>query len=313
MNIVKNIKSIICILIIALISTGSSFEDHSFYQDSSINEDSIKIRIIAIVPNRLPLNLTDQEKWRKFNWEIAAQAFRKNGIGVVDYQTSVKKFEICGLPFEDTEISKDKYAELCRQLEVDMIVIPHYGTCSSINPLLILSKMSWQVEVSYQFYWAEGDRFISRVDASATDEYISGILTTLSFPLYFASPYFGVTIFSIGLIADFMQTSSNDKHWRSAFRKAINDGLEPFFDTYLRSYGIRAFVLDIKPRKLLIDKGSIDGVRIGSYCNIYAAPTAIDSNYKGKGKIVDMDDFRAVIKIIKGEQFDKGDIVIINP
>ena len=82
----------------------------TLYTEPSIPRGQVKVTRVAIVPNRLPANLTDPEKWRAFNWKIAAEEFRKHGYEVIDYDTSVKSFEKSGLPVEDTHSSRDKYA-----------------------------------------------------------------------------------------------------------------------------------------------------------------------------------------------------------
>ena len=75
---------------------------NTFYYEPDVNRSSLSVNRVAIVPNRLPLNLTDPEKWRNYNWEIAARIFRDKGYDVVDYQTSINEFEKSGLPVEAT-------------------------------------------------------------------------------------------------------------------------------------------------------------------------------------------------------------------
>ena len=47
------------------------------YLDPAVPANTI-VRRVALVPNRLPANLLEPEKWRKFNWEVASKALRAN-------------------------------------------------------------------------------------------------------------------------------------------------------------------------------------------------------------------------------------------
>ena len=85
--------------------------DSKAYFDPSL-PGVIPVRRVALVPNRLPANLLEPEKWRRSNWDVAAKALRAKGYDVVDYDASVASFEKSALPIEDTHASRDKYAEL---------------------------------------------------------------------------------------------------------------------------------------------------------------------------------------------------------
>lgn len=307
---------------------------NSFYYEPTIKRNAIQIRRVAIVPNRLPLNLTDPEKWRKHNWEIAADVFRNNGFDVVDYSTSVNKFERSGLPVEDTKSARDKYAELSKQLAVDIIIIPYYGTFATAKMALLFTTMEWQSVVTYQFYLADEDVFISRLDASGVDRYTSGLFLICGIAVSFADPMIGLVTQVVGLIVDFSQTlfKSNDSHWEKAFKKAITEGLNPFLSTYKNSsssffnsteaedlnfddtddtnetinYSIRAQVIKVQSNLLLIDKGSKDGIRIDDHCTIFQK-----SGEMGQGEIVKMKENRAIVKVVSGDNFERGDTVVV--
>jgi len=87
----------------------------TIYSEKSIAPSDISIKKVAIVPNRLPLNLTDVEYWKKTNFEIIKTNLERKGYQVLDYNTSVRMFEESGLPVEDTKISLDKYADLAEK------------------------------------------------------------------------------------------------------------------------------------------------------------------------------------------------------
>lgn len=204
------------------------------FNEPTIEKREVNIRRIAIVPNRLPLNLTDPEKWRKYCWEQTAKILTANGYEVADYQSSLTVFNTSGLPLEDTKTSPDKYANCAQKLGVDCIITPYYGTFSSAKSALILTEMKWTAIATFQFYLYENDQFFSRIDMSGTDSYISGLLMLEVFLLNYISPAANSETFSLSLALafaiDFANTMlvSDDSRYRGAFKAAIKAGLKPF-------------------------------------------------------------------------------------
>jgi hypothetical protein len=80
----------------------------------------------------------------------------------------------------------------------------------------------------------EKDDFYARLDAGGRDRYTSGLLTTVGTGLLLAGDEklrdAAYIVQGVGLLVDLSQTlfRSNDSHWKTAFRKAIKNGLEPF-------------------------------------------------------------------------------------
>jgi hypothetical protein len=213
----------------------------TLYTEPSIPRGTIKISKVAIVPNRLPANLTDPEKWRSFNWKIAAEEFRKHGYEVVDYDTSVKSFEKSGLPVEDTHSSRDKYADLAQALAVDAIVIPYYGTQFNSKNYIFVNYFGYDGVATFQIYLAERNDFASRVDAFGESSFplgygtLAGLFLTIVFPLIGEPtlailgivPIIGEVVYDIS-----MMSKAPDTYWEQAFDKAIREGLQPFFSAF---------------------------------------------------------------------------------
>lgn len=223
-----------CLFILGLSLAGCVNAKKQLYYEPAIDRDAVRFKRVAIVPNRLPLNLIDPEKWRKFNWEVAAEFFRKHGLDVVDYETSIHAFENSGLPVEDTKSSRDKYAELAEQVVADVIIIPYYGTSATTKNFFLFASMKWESIVTFQFFLKDRNEFITRMDATGTDTYVSGLLMLPGLVLIYADPTIGGLISLTGSLIDLSQTlfRTSDSHWRSAFRKAINEGLTVFLETY---------------------------------------------------------------------------------
>lgn len=111
--------------------------DALVYREPSHLARRILISRVAIVPNRMPINVKNAGYWRRYNWSKIRELFEKKNIAVVDYESSVQLFEESGLPIEDRKASRDKYAELAKKLNVDAVVIPCYGTMFSVDGILI--------------------------------------------------------------------------------------------------------------------------------------------------------------------------------
>ena len=213
----------------------------TLYTEPSIPRGQVKVTRVAIVPNRLPANLTDPEKWRAFNWKIAAEEFRKHGYEVIDYDTSVKSFEKSGLPVEDTHSSRDKYADLAQALAVDAIVIPYYGTQFTSKNYILVNYFGYDGVATFQIYLTERNDFASRVDAFGESVFpvgygtLAGLGLTLigaitlepAISLLALVPILGEVGYDI-----YMMSKAPDLYWEQAFDKAIREGLQPFFSAF---------------------------------------------------------------------------------
>jgi len=235
---VKKILNIFLVTIFLIILFGCSSSHKSLiYNEPSIDLRKLDIHRIAIVPNRLPLNLTDPEKWRRYNWEVAKEYLVYHGFDVIDYHTSVAAFNESGLPLEDTKSSRDKYADLAQKLSVDAILIPYYGTQASMSSAFLVSKMNWTAVATFQVYSAEMNDFITRLDMTGNKGYTSGIFTALGFGLMFVDPSVGSLTLLGGTIFDMLFTvfKSQESHFKEAFKLAIAKGLDPFIYTFSKN------------------------------------------------------------------------------
>ena len=214
----------------------------TLYTEPSIPRGNVKIARVAIVPNRLPANLTDPEKWRAYNWKIAADEFRKHGYDVVDYDTSAKSFERSGLPVEDTHSSRDKYADLAQALAVDAIVIPYYGTQFNSKNYILVNYFGYDAVATFQIYLAERNDFASRVDAFGESSFpvgygtLAGVFFSVLGPTVFGSPELAL-VGLVGIIGEVvydvvMMSQAPDRYWEQAFDKSIREGLQPFFAAF---------------------------------------------------------------------------------
>jgi hypothetical protein len=224
----------------------------NLYFEPSIQRSEVRIRRVAIVPNRLPMNLADPESWRKYNWEQANLEFTKRGFEVVDYETSVRTFEASGLPLEDTPNSRDKLADLARELNVDAIIVPYYGTLFESNQVILVSEMHWKGVITFQVYLTSANDFFARLDLSGDTMWMAnyGTIFLLAASMSTPTPEYewvdgqmvekddptaaartGIFMFgAFYMIADFYYAIRGSKYmWRKSFKRAIQKGLEPFF------------------------------------------------------------------------------------
>lgn len=239
------IRSLSAALLLTLLTAGCVTTGRgTLYVEPSIPRGTVKVQKVAIVPNRLPANLTDPEKWRVFNWKIAADEFRKHGYEVVDYDTSVKSFERSGLPVEDTHSSRDKYADLAQALAVDAIVIPYYGTQFGSKNFVLVNDFEYSGLATFQVYLAERNDFAARVDAFGESRFPVGYLTVAGLVFSIGAPLVGVpSLALLGLVAILgeigyditMMSKAPDAYWELAFNAAIRQGLQPFFAAFPRN------------------------------------------------------------------------------
>jgi hypothetical protein len=178
----------------------------------------IKLHRIAVVPNRLPLNLSDPEKWRRHNYDVMAKDLKAHGFDVLDYETASKQFNEGGLPVEDTKSSRDKYAELAQKLGVDAIIVPYYGTFASASFNILWSSFQYTSVATLQIFDAKNNEFISRIDDSGKNGYNSSILLDYLIVPIFVDLWNGFT--------------PPDTRWGRAFNAGIRKGLEPFYARY---------------------------------------------------------------------------------
>ena len=223
------------------------------YLDPAVPANTI-VRRVALVPNRLPANLLEPEKWRKFNWEVASKALRAKGYDVIDYQTSVSAFEKAALPIEDTHSSRDKLAELASALGVDAILIPYYGTFASARPSFLIQSAEFSAVSTFQIYLPSRNDFASRLDTAGKAEYTTGILTLLgltsiilgaaqlsapcsSTPCDNSSQQAlgqalsltgGLFVLADMIVGVYYASKPTDSYWESAFDKSIRDSIDVF-------------------------------------------------------------------------------------
>ena len=219
------------------------------------------------MPNRLPANLLEPEKWRRRNWDIASAALKTSGYDVIDYQTSVNAFERSGLPVEDTHSSRDKYADLATALAVDAIIIPYYGTFASSRPSFLIQSAEFSTVTTLQVYVAERNDFGARIDASGTASYSTGYGTLAGLALLLTgtllqaqaascvpvAPRFdncnnsssnsqaqalqlsGGVLSLVDLVSGIYYASKSvDSYWESAFDKSIREAIQLFTVSFPR-------------------------------------------------------------------------------
>ena len=207
---------------------------HKLFLEPSLKSAGLSVRRVAVIPNRLPSSLRDPEKWRVFNWRTMKEQFALHGFEVVDYETSVAAFEKSGLPVEDTRSSRDKYADLAQALNVDLVVMPYYGTAAYSKGVVIINEYHFESVVTLQVYSTEHNDFIARLDTAGESNYSTGYLIAVGLLGTLSSEEGPRKLGLVCMISDLVigigqALVDADTRWQKAFNVALVEGLKPVF------------------------------------------------------------------------------------
>ena len=255
-----NLLLLACIFVTSLNSCFTVSSTARLYSEQSISADKVKIRTVAIIPNRMPINMQDPEKWRSFNWDLIAAQFTSKGFRVIDYNTTVNIFTRSGLPLEDTKSSRDKYAEFANEINAELIVIPYYGTSYNMQSGFLQNTHKFLSMGSLQFYYAPKNDFMARIDfdgefqttttaagaymlagflpmvgtltAETSTKYVSGIPVTTTDPPSPVWSTLSLVLDALFFITDLTAPTAPEPNWKKAFEKGIVKATDAFFEKY---------------------------------------------------------------------------------
>lgn len=238
-----------------LIGCGTS-GNASLYTEYSISPKDVTIQTVAILPNRLPVNLQDDEKWRRYNFDVLSEICKGKGYQIVNYSTAVEKFKASGLPLEDTKSSRDKYAELAEQLNADLLIFPYYSITYQRSGLLDIN--SYISVGTLQVYSRKHNDFLARIDFSGENWYAnlstlgsfltilsaissSSSTTTLSAEEVDSRASRTATFATMGMFMTVMglleSSEEGSSRWEKAFSEGLNVGMDAFFAKYVEPVG----------------------------------------------------------------------------
>lgn len=233
------------LIIIAISSCSSTTSTARLYSEQSISADKVKMRTVAIIPNRMPITMQNPEFWRNYNWQLIANNFTAKGYRVIDYNTTVNLFTRSGLPLEDTKSSRDKYADFANEINAELVVIPYYGTSYNMQSGFTENTHKYLSIGSLQFYYAPKNDFIARIDFEGTFQTVTsapGAYTIMGIvpPLLSSGDadalQTATTITLIGnlclFIRDISAPTNPEVNWKTAFQSGISKATSAFFDKY---------------------------------------------------------------------------------
>ncbi len=235
------------LIIVTISSCSSTTSTARLYSEQSISPDKVKMRTVAIIPNRMPITMQDPEYWRNYNWQLIANDFTARGFRVIDYNTTVNLFTRSGLPLEDTKSSRDKYADFANEINAELVVIPYYGTSYNMQSGYLENTHKYLSVGSLQFYYAPKNDFMARIDFEGTFETATSGPAAYAymsvFPMLIASASeeadaatTASTVTLIGniclLIRDMSAPTDPVANWKTAFQSGISKATSAFFDKY---------------------------------------------------------------------------------
>ena len=226
--------------------------------DDTVQKSELKVRRVAIIPNRMPLFLTEADMWRRFNWQVLAGMFEDRGFDVVDFDTTNEAFIRSNLPMEDTGVSEEKFSRMADSLQADILVMPYYGTSFQTKAVLVANVPKYIALVTLQIYSASENKFIYRSDQTSFTSVFMGysmvaLLVSLPLPATTGGTEPSGDVLSgtydpgtpgtmnpakillpvLGVVADLAVAMIPPKrHWEKAFLKADRKALQPFFSSF---------------------------------------------------------------------------------
>jgi len=249
-NYIKYIFGFVCLNL--LLGGCGTNGDATLYTEYSIPANDLTMQTVAILPNRLPINLQDDEKWRRSNFDIINGLCVAKGLQVVNYDVAVEKFKASGLPLEDTKSSRDKYAELAENLNADLLIFPYYSISYQRSGFLDIN--SYISIGTLQVYSRKHNDFLARIDFSGED-WFANLSTLGSFVTIIGSvsaassassttstsstesgASSGAALSAIGMVMSLTGLVSSmedgDGRWEKAFDEGITAGMDAFFAKY---------------------------------------------------------------------------------
>jgi hypothetical protein len=276
-NQMKPLVHIYLILTLSLISACGTSSKGLLYREPNISWQDLRLKRIAIVPNRLPMNLQDMEKWQKYNWNVLRYEFERHDFEVIDYKTSRAAFEQSGLPVDDIRMSREKYARLAENLGVDAIFIPYYGTFGSGWNVLVINNHSYTSVATLQIYCTSINDFIGRIDMSCVDQYTTNLGLPAGALVGLAEPAFGAAILTCWSVWDIIQgLRTSNARWETAFQEGLSESLGPLFT----ALNAKTAIKEKKYFKPYIKRGiSATGLQGGISMSAFSGSDAKKKNY----------------------------------
>jgi len=263
------------ILIITLITGCGVTTKNTFYYEPSVDRQTMNIRRVTTVPNRLPLNMTDPEKGLE-----PVLATHPSTALMMPEQTELQEPEKeKKLPEEETGTETDIEAAVM-QTKPGILLINK----GSLDGVAVGSQCKIYTVDMFGKKFQIGEGNISKIK-----EHQSVVKIT-------TGKRFGKE--DIVMIEKREELPEPEKEEFPEEETGTETDIE-------------AAVLQTKPGILLINKGSLDGVAVGSQCKIYTVDSLGKKFQIGEGEISKIKENQSVVKITSGKRFGEGDLVII--
>jgi hypothetical protein len=237
-------------LIVVTVTSCKTTSKVMMFTEKTIPVQEVRAKRIAILPNRYPVTLQNAEVLRQSNYEKLSRLLTRKGYQVIDYNTSNQEFQASSLPLEDTKSSRDKYADLARQLDVDLLALPYYGTSFNSTGF----SNSYIAVATIQFYSVEHNDFCARID-------MEGIYKIQTWPALVAPAVGGIVLSLIdpvlgmvgslsGLVLQAVIAVNGKTGHDKAFRKAFREGVDEFSISFSTSGGHNKAVKRVKDENI---------------------------------------------------------------
>lgn len=195
----------------------------------------LRIKRVAIIPNRQKTMVPYPIHWRLSNWELVRDQFAAHGYEVVDRAVA----DSAARRYLDLDgYTNEQLSDVCNALNVDALIIPEYNTTSAHSDALIFTTNRYIALARFDVFTRETRDIVAVIEAMGVKTYLGRFVTSIGLVGLAAtansnddaSRGLSLSALALGIVHDFstgMQSPAS--HWEEAFAHGIADGLEPFF------------------------------------------------------------------------------------
>lgn len=196
----------------------------------------LRIKRVAIIPNRQKTMVPYPIHWRLSNWELVRDQFAAHGYEVVDRavaDSSARRY------LDLDGYTNEQLLAVCDALNADAIIIPEYNTTSTHSDALLFTTNRYIALARFDVFTRETKDIVAVLEVTGVKTYMGRFITSIGLAGLAATGDdaegrgLSLSALALGIVHDFSTgMRSPASYWEEAFAEGIADGLEPFFQKF---------------------------------------------------------------------------------